>query len=119
MNGMIAYCGLDCAACGAYIATQADDREAQERVLAKWRVEYNHPDMTLEWVICDGCIAVGGRLSTHCGECAIRACAMEKGVDTCGHCVDYACDKVSGLLNAVPAARATLDAIRRDIGATS
>lgn len=117
MEPMIAYCGLNCATCDARIATQAGDREAQEQVLAKWRVEYNFPEMTIDWATCDGCLTVGGRLSTHCGQCNIRACALEKGVATCGHCADYACDKVAGLLDAVPEARAALETIRHELGA--
>jgi hypothetical protein len=40
---IIAYCGLVCTDCPAYIATQADDRVALERVAAQrteqvWRI---------------------------------------------------------------------------------
>jgi hypothetical protein len=35
MDKIIAYCGLVCADCPAYIATPANDREALERVAAQ------------------------------------------------------------------------------------
>ena len=115
MNGMIAYCGLDCAACGAYIATQADDREAQERVVTQWRVQLNLPDMPFEAAICDGCTSTG-RLGGYCGECPVRACAAGKGVATCGHCAEYPCDKIESFISTAPEVKATLEEIRRGLG---
>ena len=37
MDNMIAYCGLVCSDCQAYVATQANDPAALERVAAEWR----------------------------------------------------------------------------------
>ena len=54
MDRMVAFCGLVCTNCPAYIATQADDRAALERVAAQWREEFNTPDIIVESVICDG-----------------------------------------------------------------
>jgi hypothetical protein len=109
---VVAYCGLVCSECPAYIATQADDLAAKEIVLEKWRIEYNHPGMTIADVTCDGCATVGGRLGGHPPVCSIRVCAKERAVRHCGACSDYACEKVSGLLDAVPPARALLDELR-------
>ncbi len=39
MDTIIAYCGLVCSDCPAYIATQAGDDDALERVAAQWRAE--------------------------------------------------------------------------------
>jgi hypothetical protein len=44
MERMIAYCGLICTDCGAYIATRAKDQAAIERVAAEWRVAPNNPN---------------------------------------------------------------------------
>jgi hypothetical protein len=108
---MIAYCGLICTDCPAYVATQADDRAALEQVAAQWREEYNAPDITVESVICDGCIAEGRKCS-HCFECDIRACGIARGVVNCAHCDDYGCEKITGFFGFVPDARAVLDEIR-------
>ncbi|MBM3297286.1 MAG: DUF3795 domain-containing protein, partial [Candidatus Aminicenantes bacterium] len=47
MNKIIAYCGLVCSDCPAYIATQAGDKPALDKVVEQWRTEYNVPDITL------------------------------------------------------------------------
>ncbi|MBI5304418.1 MAG: DUF3795 domain-containing protein [Chloroflexi bacterium] len=113
MNRLIAMCGLDCAACDAYLATQANDRAAQERVIAKWQQEYNLANVTLQDVTCDGCVT-GGRLGGYCGKCEIRACGTARQLANCAHCNDYAtCDKLVGFFAQVPIARANLDEIRR------
>jgi len=115
MNKIIAYCGLVCSDCPAYIATQADDRAALEQVAAQWREEYNVPDITVESVICDACVTVDGRHCSHWFECNIRACGMERGVVNCAHCDDYGCEKIEGFFGFVPDARATLDGIRQSL----
>jgi hypothetical protein len=116
MNQLIAFCGLDCAKCEAYLATQANDRAAQERVLAKWRQEFNAPDMPFAAVICDGCTGLNGRLGGYCSQCPIRACGVERKVTNCAYCADYAtCEKLAGFFNQAPAAKATLDEIRRTL----
>jgi hypothetical protein len=111
-NKIIAYCGLICSSCPAYIATQADDRNALEQVAAQWREEYHAPNITVESVICDGCLT-GPRKCSHCAECGIRACGTARGVINCAYCVDYnSCDKIQGFFTMVPDARTTLDAVR-------
>ena len=112
MNQMIACCGIDCAQCEAYLATQADDLATKERVLAEWRIRYNSPRMDLAWVTCDGCTSTGRR-SAHCGICHIRACAVEHGVANCAHCPDYSCAKLDAFLASIPVARANLEEILR------
>jgi hypothetical protein len=116
MNPMIAVCGLDCAKCEGYLATQANDEAAKERVAAKWQKEFNAPGITAAYVTCDGCLAFEGRLGGHCGECEIRACGVARNLPNCAHCPDYAtCEKLAGFLKFVPDARVTLDEIRRGL----
>ena len=76
VDKMIAYCGLVCTDCPAYIATQADDRAALERVAAQWQEEYSAPDITVESVICDACMVESERHCGHWYECDIRACGV-------------------------------------------
>ena len=111
MNRIIAHCGLVCTECPAYVATQADDRAALERVVAQWREEFNAPNITVEAIVCDGCWT-DGRKCSHCYECKIRACAMERTVANCAHCSDYACDLLDEFFGVVPHAKATLDGVR-------
>jgi hypothetical protein len=115
MDKIIAYCGLVCTDCPAYIATQADDRAALEKVAAQWREEFNAPNITVESVICDGCLGADGRHCSHCAECEIRACGVERGVANCAYCADYACEKLEGFFGFAPDARAVLDGIRQSL----
>jgi len=101
MERIIAYCGLVCTECPAYIATQADDQAALEHVAAQWREQYNAPQITAESVLCDGC-TVDGRHCGHWTECDIRICAQDRGVANCAHCADYACEKLDGFFTFVP-----------------
>lgn len=109
---MIAPCGLDCAKCDAYILTQADDRPGLEKLAEKWRTDYNAPNITVKDVLCDSCLAAGDRHCSHCSECEFRSCAMAKGLSTCAGCEQYACEKLLGFFQMVPAARENLDGLR-------
>ncbi len=112
MDPIIAFCGINCSECQAYIATQANDQAAQEEILAKWRVEFNAPEMTLVDVTCDGCTTPGGRHGGYCAACPVRACGEQHAVENCGLCAEYAtCQTVQGFIAQVPAAKERLDLI--------
>lgn len=112
MEKLIAFCGLDCAECEAYVATQANDEVAKLTLLEKWRVAYDSPDMPLAAVTCDGCTSEG-RLGGYCSFCAVRACADGRGVVNCAHCSEYeTCETLNGFIANIPEAQANLAAIR-------
>lgn len=112
MAAMIAFCGLDCSECEAYQATQANDEAWKEQIAAKWREEYNAPEIDVVGVTCDGCMAHSGRLCANCPICELRICGIERGVENCGLCADYEiCDKIAHLFEFMPSARLRLDAI--------
>ena len=115
MGGMIGVCGLDCAVCEAYLATQAKDEAAKERVAEKWRKEYNAPKIDAAYVTCEGCLAESARLGGHCLECEQRARAVGRGLANCGLCPEYGCKKISRLLKFIPDAKARLDEIHAKI----
>ncbi len=115
MERMIAFCGLDCARCPAYVATQANDRPALEKLLAKWRVDFIAPDMPFEAVVCDGCTSLDGQHGGYCLDCPIRTCGSERGVANCAYCSDYGCDKLEAFISKSPEMRAGLEAIRRTL----
>ena len=94
---IIAYCGLVCTGCPAYIATQADDQASLEQVAAQWREEFNAPDITVESVICDGCLTDDGRLIAVVVNCDVRNCSLDQEVANCAHCEEYACDTLDAL----------------------
>jgi hypothetical protein len=112
MEEIVAYCGLLCSDCPAYLGTQADDLAALEQVVARWREEFNAPNLTVASIRCDGCLGAGGRKMSHCFECEMRACAMGRGVLNCAHCPEHACETLQGFLGFVPDARTRLDGMR-------
>jgi len=112
VDKMIAYCGLVCTECPAYIATQNDDQQALNQVAVRWNQEYNL-SVTGEDCRCDGCLTSTGRLSSYCDACKIRACGVEKKVRNCAHCSDYACQELETFFGFAPTAKATLEKIRR------
>ncbi len=114
MEPIYAACGLDCALCDAYQATQANDQQAKERILAKWRVDFHVPDMPIEAVTCDGCMT-GERHGGYCLDCGVRKCAVERGLPTCAHCPDYACEIIQGFFKMAPQVQTTLDAMRKTL----
>ena len=60
MEKQIAYCGLICTDCTAYIATQNNDDDMRKATAEKWAVEYNYP-FKPEDINCVGCIPVDGQ----------------------------------------------------------
>jgi hypothetical protein len=89
MAEMIAYCGLLCNECPAYLATVEDDDAARAEVAAQWSTE-QWPLVAAD-VNCDGCTTVGGRTLSFCSDCSTRNCAMEHEVANCAHCAEFAC----------------------------
>ncbi len=112
MDKIIAYCGLVCSDCPAYIATQANDQAALEAVAAEWRAAYNAPSITVASVLCDGCLT-GPNKCGHCAECNIRACGVQHGVTNCAHCAEYPCGQLQEFFAMVPPARIVLDQIHQ------
>ena len=85
MKKMIAYCGLDCAKCDAYLATKNNDQALREKTARLWS-ELNSVTILPEHINCEGC-RVDGVKTPFCEKlCNIRQCALKKGVETCGAC---------------------------------
>lgn len=119
MHPLTAPCGLDCATCEAYQATQAGDTDAQRRIVTQWREQYHAPDMPDEAASCDGC-ASAGRHGGYTGACPVRRCARERQAPTCAHCGDYAagCPTLAAFLSQATCLREKLEAIRNELGRT-
>ncbi|MGC9468588.1 MAG: DUF3795 domain-containing protein, partial [Anaerolineae bacterium] len=110
-NKIVAYCGIICSECDAYKATQSKDQAALERVAAAWREQFS-PEITAASIACDGCLPTDGALCGWGAECPIRACAIDRGVNSCAHCPDYGCDTITEFLSHSPETRKVLDAMR-------
>lgn len=112
MEQRIAPCGLDCAACPAYVATIKDDRAALARLAEEWGRQFGFVG-TADNVRCVGCHATTGPQIGHCAECEIRRCAIGKGLRTCAECADYGCATLAGFIAHSPEATVNLEALRK------
>lgn len=108
MKNKIAYCGLDCEACDAYLATLRDDQALRERTAKLW-AEANQVPILPEHINCEGCREDGAK-TVYCEQlCGIRRCALKRSVATCGDCVDMeTCQIVGEIFSHNPAARENL-----------
>ena len=89
MRNMIAYCGLDCEKCDAYLATINNDQALRAKTAKLW-AELNNAPILPEHINCEGC-RVDGIKTVYCDNlCNIRQCALKKCVTTCGNCPDLA-----------------------------
>ncbi len=110
MSQIIARCGIICSECPAYVATQKDDNQLRAKVAADWSKEFGGT-FKPEDINCDGCLTTGERVFNYCRECKIRLCGSERSLANCGHCPEYACEKLEKFFAQAPSARGVLDGI--------
>jgi len=111
MTQNIAFCGLDCGKCGAYLATKEDSDEKRAEVAKMWSKMFN-AEIKSEQINCYGCHSVEGPRFNHCEVCEIRKCGLEKEVDNCALCSEYSCDKLEAFFKMAPDAKANLEKLR-------
>jgi hypothetical protein len=92
MEEMIGYCGYNCHLCAA----RSEDPAVRQRLVDGWRRIFGLQNYTAENVRCDGCLG-NGLLADK--NCKARPCAIERGVSSCAHCDEFACDKVRHLIS--------------------
>lgn len=78
MKKMIAYCGLNCEKCDAYLATINDDQKLREKTAKLW-AQLNDVPILPEHINCQGCRADGIKTVFCDNICDIRQCSVEKG----------------------------------------
>jgi len=111
MEKMIAYCGLVCSKCPAFLATQNDDDAAREKTAALWSEKFGI-HLKPEDINCDGCLNEGKRLIGHSHTCAIRLCALARGVEHCVRCADRPCEKLIKFHAYSPEAKTSFEALK-------
>lgn len=111
MNTFLSACGLDCPSCECYVATKENDLAKKEDIAIRWSKNYD-ANLSAADINCEGCMSDGARFS-WCGKCPIRACVTGKGYQSCAECADFPCATNEFLYNAVPAAKATIEAFRQ------
>ena len=118
MEKQVSYCGIWCQGCPIYWATREKNMEKRLKMRAEiaricneqYQVKLNPEDVT----DCDGC-KVNKRLFSGCVKCDIRACAIQRKLENCARCSDYACDKLLTFFSSDPQAKIMLDVIRSTI----
>ena len=114
MEKMMAYCGLICTKCPAYIATQKDSDEERKKVAEMWSEEFKS-EIKFEDINCDGCLAEKGKLFGYCSQCKIRKCARVKNLENCAYCDDYPCERLNKFFGFAPEAKNKLDEIKQNL----
>lgn len=99
----IAFCGLDCGSCPAFLARKYDDQSIREKTAKEW-TEKGFEIFPQE-INCDGCNIREGVVIDFCRQCKVRSCAMERDVESCAECEDFICqdlDSLYGLIGVEP-----------------
>lgn len=101
MKKTIAFCGINCSKCGAYLAHKNNDQALREKTADEWTKAHNF-NFTPEMINCTSCKGSGVQIG-HCSNCEIRKCALEKGVINCGACGEFeTCKRINEFLEQVP-----------------
>lgn len=111
MARIIAYCGLNCSKCPAYLAAQKNDKKALAKTAAEWSKKFGQEIKPGE-IICDGCVGEVGRKASYCSVCEIRACCIERDKENCALCEEYICKKLEEIFKQAPEAKEKLEEIR-------
>lgn len=109
MEKIIAYCGLICNNCPAFIATKNNDENEKKKLAAEWtRDDY---EVKPEDINCHGCGRGSEKVFKFCRECEIRRCGIERDIENCAHCENYPCDKLNVPFEGTPENKKILDEI--------
>jgi uncharacterized Zn-finger protein len=112
MNKMIAYCGLVCTECPAFIATKEDDDTKRKETAEQWSEQFD-TTIKLEDINCEGCVSSSEVVFSHPKVCEIRKCGQTKGIINCAYCDEYACCRLNEFFKIVPDAKTTLDNVKK------
>jgi hypothetical protein len=88
---LLAVCGLYCGACYHYRASYPDGEHLLQEAARRGRPR--------EGYTCRGCRSETLYIHPGCAQCAIRACAEEKGILHCGECEALPCERLEAFRN--------------------
>ena len=88
---LMGICGDNCLYCPRYVATRSGGAEELEKVKELWiclgLVEH---DLPAGEMICSECVP-----ENDCAYSELRACVYGKGIENCGLCESYPCERVN------------------------
>jgi hypothetical protein len=103
-------CGINCAICDAYTATQNNDMELKQKLAEDYKRRLGK-EKPLDEFECDGC-SEKGRHIVFCSECEIRSCVYGKGYATCADCYEFPCEKGAFIWTTNSVSKANLEAVK-------
>jgi hypothetical protein len=109
---MIAFCGLNCTKCDAFIATANNDNVLRAKVAKEWTGAYNI-QINPEYINCTGCHSTGIKVHYCENICEIRKCATSRKIENCAQCNDFPCALLSPIFKMAPQAESTLQSLRK------
>jgi len=116
-KSLIAFCGLRCDQCGAYLATIKNDDNLREKTAKEWNKRYNadgREPITEKDINCLGCLSETGPIYRHCKECGVRKCGLARKVKNCGLCSDYkTCQTIKSLHKVITDGKIVCDKIHQ------
>ncbi len=89
MEKIVSRCGYRCDLCLAF-APNAQTTDRRKRISDGWFKIFGFR-IPEEEIACDCCKNDGNLIDT---SCPVRPCVLSKGIDTCGTCPDFICDKL-------------------------
>ena len=97
MDPVISKCGYRCDLCPAFAANlhSHTDRQRMSEALAKY---YNYALPPEQIHPCQGCRNADGAPDANC---QVYPCATGRGLDNCGQCPDFGCDKLKTRMDTV------------------
>jgi hypothetical protein len=91
MDELLSRCGFRCDLCMAYRLNVESHPENRQLLSDGW-FKYFGFHIQPENIICDGCLS--DQCITLDKDCRVRPCVMDKGLDNCGLCEIFGCDKL-------------------------
>lgn len=114
LKSLVAFCGIECGECKAFVATKNNDADMKRAVAEEWSkyfgVQFKPEDMN-----CVGCVVFDGPHVGYCANCEIRKCGAWKKVQNCAYCSEYGCGKLKVVLDRSPKAKDRLEQARNQI----
>ena len=90
MDPILTRCGMRCDLCLAYRPNIEQTPSNQQKLSDGWFKYFGFRIEPAE-IVCDGCMADQKKLLDV--NCPVRPCVIEKGLENCSACDQYACDK--------------------------
>jgi hypothetical protein len=90
-EAILTRCGYRCDLCLAYAPNVTGTPSNREKLSDGW-YRYFGFRLSPERILCDGCMAQNPRLIDQ--ACPVRPCVLERGLDNCGQCEDYICERL-------------------------